>query len=121
MKLIIAGCRDIEPARARFLVVKAFLESRFAASRITEVIHGGASGIDQAAGELFAVEYDVKVFPADWNGLGRAAGPIRNREMAVYGDALIAIWDGESKGTLSMIREALKQGLPVFVWSAGYN
>lgn len=57
----------------------------------------------------------VKRFPADWNQYGRRAGPLRNREMARYADALIAIWDGKSRGTRSMIDEALREGLEVYV------
>ena len=34
-------------------------------------------------------------FDTDWNKHGRAAGPIRNKQMAEYGDALLIIWDGE--------------------------
>lgn len=36
--------------------------------------------------------------------------------MADYADALIAIWDGESRGTANMIEEAEKRGLKVFVY-----
>jgi hypothetical protein len=35
--------------------------------------------------------------------------------MAEYADALIAIWDGESRGTKNMIEEATKRGLRVYV------
>jgi hypothetical protein len=35
--------------------------------------------------------------------------------MAEYADALIAIWDGESRGTKNMIEEATKRGLRVHV------
>jgi hypothetical protein len=45
--------------------------------------------------------------------LGRKAGPLRNQEMAEEADALIAIWDGQSAGTRSMIEEAHKLGLDV--------
>ena len=53
--------------------------------------------------------------PADWNRLGRAAGPIRNEEMAEVSDALIAFWDGKSRGTKSMIEIARRKGLQVAV------
>jgi hypothetical protein len=35
--------------------------------------------------------------------------------MAQYADALIAFWDGKSKGTKNMIDEAKKQGLIIKV------
>ena len=43
------------------------------------------------------------------------AGPIRNEEMAEVSDALIAFWDGKSRGTKSMIEIARRKGLQVAV------
>ena len=40
----------------------------------------------------------------------KAAGPIRNRQMAEYADYLIAFWDGESRGTRNMIETMKKLG-----------
>lgn len=67
--------------------------------RITEVVSGVAHGVDKL-GERWAQAHKipVKQFPAQWNKYGNAAGPIRNREMAEYADALIAVWDGQSRG-----------------------
>lgn len=81
-----------------------------------EIVSGGASGAD-TLGERYAGEhgYPVKKFPADWNTHGKAAGPIRNREMAAYADILIAFWDGKSRGTANMISEAEKKNLVVKV------
>jgi len=61
-------------------------------------------GVD-GLGERFAEEYWIKVkpMPGDWARLGRSAGPMRNHEMAVYADCLIAIYSGESRGTKDMI------------------
>ncbi|WP_197026348.1 hypothetical protein [Polaribacter sp. Hel_I_88] len=50
-------------------------------------------------------------FPAEWNKFGKAAGPVRNKEMAIYADALIAFWDGKSRGTKNMIQLAKQNGL----------
>jgi hypothetical protein len=36
--------------------------------------------------------------------------------MARYADALIAVWDGKSKGTFHMMVEAKRRGLKVFVY-----
>lgn len=54
-------------------------------------------------------------YEADWDKHGKAAGPIRNQEMAEYADALIAVWDGESRGTRDMIDKALDEGLDIYV------
>lgn len=81
-------------------------------SHTVVVISGGADGAD-SLGERYAQErgYDLQRFPADWQQYGRAAGPIRNRQMADNADALIAFWDGESRGTKNMIETARKVGL----------
>ena len=78
------------------------------------VVSGTARGTDRL-GERYAHEkgYEVKRFPADWNNNGRAAGVMRNTDMANYADALIAFWDGHSKGTLNMIETAKRKGLSV--------
>ena len=78
-----------------------------------EVIHGGARGADQISGEMAThIGMPVQVFPADWETHGKAAGPIRNREMLDQlepGDLVLAFWDGRSRGTLDTIHETLSR------------
>ena len=110
MKLIIAGGRTITNYS---LVLSAIVESGFT---ITEVVSGMAPGVDTLAVQYAQENHlPLKEFHADWNTYRRAAGPIRNRQMAEYADALIAIWDGESRGTKNMIEEATKRNLQVYV------
>lgn len=111
MKVIIAGGRDITDYN---LVRTAYAKSGFKA---TEIVSGGARGVDYL-GECVAknLNIPIKVFPADWNTHGRKAGPIRNSQMANYADALVAVWDGESKGTANMIIQAREKGLEVFIY-----
>lgn len=110
MKVIIAGSRDIHLMR---YVEDAIQMSGFT---ISEVVDGCADGVD-LLGEAWAIDngIPIKKFPANWGKFGKAAGPIRNREMAEYADALIAVWDGKSKGTQDMIRKAQKRGLKICV------
>jgi hypothetical protein len=110
MKTIIAGGRDINDYA---ILLAAIEEANFT---ITEVVSGGAKGVD-ALGEQYAesMNLTLKIYPADWEKNGRAAGPIRNRQMAEYGDQLIAIWDGKSRGTKNMIETATKKGLTIYV------
>ena len=110
MKVIIAGGRDITDYS---LVSSALAESGFIP---TEIVSGMAPGVDTLAVQ-YAQENNLPLqqFWAEWNFYGKSAGPIRNRKMAEYGDALIAIWDGESRGTKNMIEEATKRGLKVYV------
>lgn len=55
------------------------------------------------------------IFPADWDRYGKAAGYLRNTEMAKNADALVAFWDGMSLGTRHMIETAKAHGLKVRV------
>lgn len=110
MRTIVAGDRRTFDLG---VVTRAINASRF---KLTEVVCGGAPGID-AAGYRWARNRGVPVvfFHADWAALGRLAGPARNEEMAVYADALVAIPGPESRGTYDMIERAHSHGLEVFV------
>jgi hypothetical protein len=123
MKLIIAGSRNFK-IHHTFLhnVLNFYLAGRVC--EISEVVSGGASGIDFAAKRLCEstgpTVYDkhffgrYKEFPAEWDKHGKAAGPIRNKEMAEYADALLLIWDGDSKGSANMKKEMLKLNKPIY-------
>ena len=109
MKLIIAGGRDID----NYEVVKqAIQESGWV--HPTYVIGGGATGVD-ALGKKWALENVVPYVnvSAKWDTEGKAAGPKRNKRMAEIGDALVLVWDGKSKGSMSMLNEAKKAGLKI--------
>lgn len=111
MKVIIAGSRDINDIST---IAHAFHRVHW---NINEVVSGGAHGVDRL-GETWAKEMSIPVtlFPADWDTHGKAAGHIRNRQMANYADALIAIWDGKSSGTLNMINTMVLFKKPVYVY-----
>lgn len=94
-----------------------------AANRLVDVddtvISGTAKGADQL-GERYAKSqqpFGVRLerFPADWEKYGKRAGFLRNHQMALEADGLIAFWDGKSKGTKNMIEEAHKARLVTHV------
>ena len=101
VKLIIAGSRSI--VNMNFLWA-ALRWHRIDRDMITEVVSGGARGVDHL-GERFAQQNGIplRIFPADWEKYGKAAGSIRNNQMALYADVLLAVWDGDSRGTQDMI------------------
>lgn len=84
---------------------------------ISEVVSGTANGIDRR-GEQWAAKNNIpiKQFPAEWDVYGKSAGYVRNYVMAQYADALIAIWDGKSKGTLNMINTMANLNKPIYVY-----
>ena len=110
MKTIIAGSRNITDVK---VVTRAIERSGI---KISLVLSGKAKGVD-ILGELWARENNISVegFLPDWKRYGRAAGLKRNIEMIENADALIAIWDGKSRGTAHTIKEARKKGIFVFV------
>ena len=79
------------------------------------IVHGNAAGADRiAAQEAQKLGLLVEAHPANWELHGKAAGPIRNKEMADAGAELcIAFWDGESRGTLDMMCRAHAAKIPV--------
>ena len=113
MKTIIAGSRDFNDYD---LLKKQINHYRNYKGVVTEIVSGCAKGAD-TLGEQYAVENGIplKYFRADWDTYGRAAGPIRNQQMAEYADVLIAVWDGKSKGTKNMIDNMNKLMKPVFI------
>jgi hypothetical protein len=114
MRLVIAGSRgiNIPPKGIQKLCEKALIDP----SMITEIVSGKARGID-TSGEVFAESKGIiiKTFPADWNKYGKGAGHIRNKQMAVYADAGILIWDGYSRGTFNMMENLDKLNKPYFL------
>jgi len=85
----------------------------------TEIVSGHARGVD-TLGEAYARTEGLAltVFPANWD-YGRGAGFLRNQDMAEYADALVALWDGKSRGTQHMINTARDYNLIVYVHPGG--
>lgn len=106
MKVIIAGSRLFIPNHNDVLILDEYKNS------ITEVVSGCAKGGD-AFGESWASwnKIPIKQFPADWDLYGKSAGIIRNNEMALYADGLIAFTLNNSKGTSNMIKQAKEHNL----------
>lgn len=111
MRAIIAGSRT-----ATFGDVQEALSYCPFTSEISVVIFGKARGAD-THGETWARLncLPIEEFPADWF-LGKKAGHIRNEAMGKRGEALVAVWDGMSRGTKNMIDLARELGLRVFVY-----
>ncbi len=88
----------------------------------TEIVSGKARGAD-TFGEEWAKENNIpiKEFPADWNRYKKAAGHIRNAQMGDYADALVAVWDGSSRGTRHMINYAEQKSLKIHIHVVNNN
>ena len=114
MKTIIAGSRDITDFR---VVCDALIASGWW-YEISQVVSGRCRGVDRL-GELWAEAAGVlimpfEVSPQEWDAYGKPAGPMRNRRMAEYADALLLVWDGASRGSRSMLEIAQEYQLSIY-------
>ena len=109
MKTILAGSRTATPQD-----VDAAIKS--CPWVISSVVSGCAVGAD-TFGAIWARYHNLplKCMPADWERYNKRAGYLRNQDMASESEALIAVWDGKSKGTAHMIDIATKLGLHVHI------
>ena len=113
MRLIVAGGRDFKD----YYLLKETLDNfQQEYGNITEVVSGTALGVDKL-GEKYANENNIPIkrFVPDWEGLGKKAGHVRNRQMGSYtkehNGMLVAFWDKHSRGTKGMIDYAKNIGL----------
>ena len=104
MKLAIVGSRNLHITDLEHYIT----------ADVTEIVSGGAKGIDSSA-HVFATSKGIplKEFLPDYNKYGRSAPIIRNKEIVDYSDAVLAFWDGNSKGTKSVIDYCKKQNKPL--------
>lgn len=98
MKVICAGGRDYKDEDTLY----TYMSNLHECFGFTELVSGGCPTGADKFGEEWAKERGVpiKVFPADWDRYGKAAGPIRNTEMARYADMCVLFPGG--KGTINM-------------------
>lgn len=102
-KVIIAGSRGFSNYKLLREQCNKYLREKRKTSNII-IVSGHARGAD-TLGEKYAQDegFALEIYPAQWKKLGKQAGYRRNEQMAEVADALIAFWDGESKGTKHMI------------------
>ncbi len=77
----------------------------------TEIVSGGAKGVDQVA-RAVAKELGIPLteFLPDYETYGKRAPLVRNDRIVDYADMVLAFWDGDSHGTQYVIGECLKRG-----------
>ena len=104
MKLLVVGSRSIT----------SFDLSQYIQSDVDTIISGGADGIDSLA-EHYADLHRISkyILRPQYNIYGRAAPLKRNEQMVDMADAVLAIWDGNSKGVQYTLRYIKKVGKPL--------
>ena len=113
MKLAVVGSRNFSD----YALMDHCLLRRFSVEEIDAVISGGAKGADALAAR-FAEAHGLPllVVPADWKAHGKKAGPLRNADIVARADALVAFWDGVSRGTRDAMVKARLAGKRVEVF-----
>ena len=116
MKLIIAGGRRYQFTPDDFLKLYKIrtLVSEVVSGHSGLILKDGTIYGADLYGEAWAKTYNIPVtpFPANWKKYGNAAGPIRNKQMARYADAL-AIFPGGT-GSADMLAQAQIQSLKIY-------
>ena len=106
MKLAIIGSRNIDVCHLE----------EYLPQGITEIISGGAKGIDHIAA-TYALEHDIPLveFLPEYTHYGKGAPLKRNEKIAEYAEEALAFWDGKSRGTAYTIRLLRQLGKKVTV------
>ena len=106
MKIAIVGSRTVTEIGLDGVIPK----------ECTEIVSGGASGIDTCArqfAERNGLQYTE--FPPDYSRYKRGAPHVRNKQIVEYADVVYAFWDGKSAGTRSVIAYTRKIRKPCTV------
>lgn len=113
MKLAIVGTRNPGVSYQQW---EELLLSKINKSEITEVVSGGAKGIDTYA-KIFAGRHHIPLmeFLPQYSVYGKAAPLRRNTQIIREANTVIAFPSADSRGTLHSIAEAKKMGKRLFV------
>ena len=75
--ILVTGARDWSNREIIMQTLK-----RFATCDDVVFIHGNCVGLDQAAAQVAQeLQFTIESYPAMWATYGRAAGPVRNKQM----------------------------------------
>mgnify|MGYP000860885121 FL=1 len=112
MKLAVVGSRTFND----YKLLKEHLDEIHAVTPITLIISGGAKGADSLA-EKWAHQNNIEtlIFKPEWDRYGKQAGYLRNKDIILNSDRVLAMWDGVSKGTLHSINIADHHQIPYTV------
>ena len=106
MRIAIIGSRNLNVDISTFIPLET-----------TEIISGGAKGIDTLV-ERYADKHNIpkQIIKPEYEKYGKAAPLRRNEAIVNEANMIIAIWDGKSNGTKFTINYAKKIGKTVEVY-----
>lgn len=99
-----------------YALIKRILDFYREHHEVELVVHGGAEGADSLC-QRYADENGIpcQVVRPDYATHGRRAPLVRNGDIVESGEALIAFWDGESRGTMDAMHKALNLRRTVYL------
>ena len=119
-RIIICGGRHFNDYDTLETLVDSVIAEKGLNNNEIEIISGHCDGAD-TLGELYAKNHNIacKLFPAEWNKYGRAAGPIRNTQMIEHASKsknpiVVAFLSPRTKGTLDTVKKATKRGFTIY-------
>lgn len=108
MRIIVGGSRSAEHDSVVWTTLAKMHHTR----PITEILTGGATGVDSAAA-MFGIKMQIPthtdpVTKSQWDRYGRAAGPIRNQRMLdqFHPDLVVAFLGGKGTENLKILTRA---------------
>lgn len=111
MKVAIVGSREYHDLAAVWRYVESLPED-------TVIVSGGARGVDAAA-EMAAksLGMETEIFKPEYDKYAPRIAPLmRNRQIVLACDELVAFWDGTSRGTRNTIELARGCAKPVQIF-----
>jgi hypothetical protein len=114
MRVLVCGGRDFDDTALMEAELNMVTNPHHGGKWSFELISGCARGADTLA-ILWADRHGIVVhhYPADWKKYGKAAGPIRNKQMLEEGKPDIVIAFPGGKGTANMVKLAREAGVKV--------
>jgi hypothetical protein len=117
--ILVTGARDWTDTKLVYNVLQKYKNKKCV------LIHGDCIGLDKIAGKIGdELGMEIKCCPADWKRFGRAAGPIRNKEMITHlleykKHYMFAFHDNIelSRGTKNCVKQANKMKIPITIIS----
>lgn len=115
MRILITGSRHYNNFTEMYWILSTIINKLEINPNQTTIIHGNSRGADKIAGYASnALGFKLEVYPANWNKYGKAAGPIRNKEMVNSNvDLVLAFPIGTSNGTRNTMKQANNKNIPI--------
>lgn len=109
MRIAIVGSRSV--TKDAYPILETYIPRG-----VSEIVSGGASGADELAEEYARRNHlPMKIFRPDYQIYHKSAPLQRNLSIIRYSDAVLVLWDGQSRGAAHVIVNCFHEYTPVHV------